>query len=111
VSPEAGHPLALLNLEAIRERGFVVVPSEELEHLQAVADSVSGTVPEIEGHSAELEHLQAVAAVAGIVAGIVAGHQLATVFYWLPCSWPAWWPPWPRSPPGGAGRERRAHPI
>jgi len=41
VSPEAGHPLALLNLEAIRERGFVVVPSEELEHLQAVADVVA----------------------------------------------------------------------
>ena len=41
MSPEAGHPLALLNLEAIRERGFVVVPSEELEHLQAVADVVA----------------------------------------------------------------------
>lgn len=41
MSPEAGHPLALLNLEALRERGFVVVPSEELEHLQAVADVVA----------------------------------------------------------------------
>jgi len=39
VSAEAGHQaLALLNLEALRERGFVVVPSAELEHLQAVAD-------------------------------------------------------------------------
>ena len=41
MSPVAGHPLALLNLEAIRERGFVVVPSAELEHLQAVADVVA----------------------------------------------------------------------
>ena len=44
MSPEAGHPLALLNLEAIRERGFVVVPSAELEHLQAVADVVAHLV-------------------------------------------------------------------
>ena len=44
MSPEAGHPLTLLNLEALRERGFVVVPSEELEHLHAVADVVAHLV-------------------------------------------------------------------
>lgn len=37
MNPEA-HPLALLNLEALRERGFAVVNAAELEHLQAVAD-------------------------------------------------------------------------